>query len=153
MKYFINVLKSVKCNSAHNVIYKTFAVLAVQRSRVFVMAHVISLLLAGENCIIYMLMRGGHSNFFNLTWYALHQWNTWKGELWRLVYNNFFSFLIISFLKFPLHSLDYIFKIYSIDLMHKSWSGPCILGNRNLRIVIGYSSRWVTNNKAQILVS
>ena len=31
-----------------------------------------------------------------------------------------------------------------IDLMHKSQSGPCILGNRNLRIVIGHSSREVT---------
>ena len=35
-----------------------------------------------------------------------------------------------------------------IDLMHKSSYGPWILGNRNLRIVIGYSSRRVTNNNA-----
>ena len=30
--------------------------------------------------------------------------------------------------------------------MHKSSYGSCTLGNRNLRIVIGYSSRRVTNN-------
>ena len=33
-------------------------------------------------------------------------------------------------------------------LMHKSLSGPCILGNGNLFIVIGHSSRRVTNNNA-----
>ena len=37
---------------------------------------------------------------------------------------------------------------FNIDLMHKSSYGPCILGNRNLCIVIGYSSRRVTNNNA-----
>ena len=39
-------------------------------------------------------------------------------------------------------------KCTSIDLMHKSWSGPCILGNRNLRIIIGHSLQGVTNNNA-----
>ena len=35
-----------------------------------------------------------------------------------------------------------------IGLMHKSSYGPCILGNGNLRIVIGHSSRRVTNKNA-----
>ena len=29
----------------------------------------------------------------------------------------------------------------TIDLMHKSWSGPCVPGHRNLRVVVGYSLR------------
>ena len=41
IKYFINFLKSVKFNSVHNVIHKTFAVSAVQRLRALVTAHVI----------------------------------------------------------------------------------------------------------------
>ena len=51
-------------------------------------------------------------------------------------------------------NFDSLFKIFnvlkssSIDLMHKSRSGPCILGNRNLRIVIGHPLRRVTNNNA-----
>ena len=36
----------------------------------------------------------------------------------------------------------------STDLMHKSWSGPCTVGNGNLCIVIGYCLRRVTNNNA-----
>ena len=43
---------------------------------------------------------------------------------------------------------DIILIIKSIDLMHKSWSAPCILGNGNLRIFIGFSLRRVTNNNA-----
>ena len=39
-------------------------------------------------------------------------------------------------------------KLSFIDLMHKSWSRPCILGNGNLRIVIGHFSQRVTNNNA-----
>ena len=52
-------------------------------------------------------------------------------------------------------NFDSLFKIFnvllkssSIDLMHKSRSGPCILRNRNLRIVIGHPLRRVTNNNA-----
>ena len=30
---------------------------------------------------------------------------------------------------------------FKIDLMHKSSSGPCILGNKKLRLVIGHPSR------------
>ena len=41
----------------------------------------------------------------------------------------------------------------AIDVMQKSWSGPCILGNGNLRIVIGHSPWRVTNNNAWIPVS
>ena len=40
------------------------------------------------------------------------------------------------------------FNFFSIDLMHKSSCGPCILGNENLRFVMGYSSRRVSNNNA-----
>ena len=43
--------------------------------------------------------------------------------------------------------------INDINLMHKSSYGPCILGNGNLRILIGHCSRRVTNNNAQIPVS
>ena len=47
----------------------------------------------------------------------------------------------------------HIFLQHNIHLMHKLGLGPCILGNENLRIVIGHSSQTVTNNNAQIPVS
>ena len=34
-----------------------------------------------------------------------------------------------------------VIHVIIIDLMHKSISGSCILGNKNLRLVIGHSSR------------
>ena len=89
-KYFINFLKNFKFNSVQNVIHKTFAVFGCPKAacsrdgaRDFFVIH--------RGIMHYLpraLMRGRQSNFVNLTWYALHQWNTWKGELWRLVYNN-----------------------------------------------------------------
>ena len=39
------------------------------------------------------------------------------------------------------------------DLMHKSWSEPCFLGHKNLRIVSGRSLQAMTSNIAQISVS
>ena len=48
-------------------------------------------------------------NFVNVTWYALPQWNTWKGELWRLLYNNIiyqsskFFFLCVSWSLVPFY--------------------------------------------------
>ena len=91
MKYFINFLKNIKFNSVQNVIHKTFAVFGCPKvacsrdgARDFFVIH--------RWIMHYLpraLMRGRQSNFVNLTWYALHQWNKWKGELWRLVYNKY----------------------------------------------------------------
>ena len=52
------------------------------------------------------------------------------------------SFAFITFLLF------YFDKLMTIDLIHKSSYGPYLLANGNLRIVIGHSSRRVTNNNA-----
>ena len=65
---------------------------SVQRSRLHVMAHVIFFIIHRwiTRCLPLALMRGRQSNFVTLTWYTLDQWNTWKRELWLLVYNNIF---------------------------------------------------------------
>ena len=62
-----------------------------------------------------VLMQGRQFDFVNLTWYALHQWNVWKGKLWRLVYNNkdyyVFKFYSCSWLVKPQRIIHRISKM------------------------------------------
>ena len=90
--------KPVKFNSAHNVMHKTFAVFGCPKVACSRDGAHNSFFVIYRWILHYLsraLMRGRQSNFVNLTWYALHQWNTWKGELWRLVYNKTLYFFSI----------------------------------------------------------
>ena len=91
MIYFTSRINDVKFNLESN------NVNSVQRSRLYVMAHVVFFLIHRwiTRCLPLALMRGRQSYSVTLTWYTLDQWNTWKGELWLLVYNNS-SYLWIS---------------------------------------------------------
>ena len=89
MKYFISKINEFNLENNN--------VNSVQRSRLHVMAHVIFFVIHRwmTRCLPLALMRGRQSNFVTLTWCTLDQWNTWKGELWLLVYNNLSCFIFI----------------------------------------------------------
>ena len=75
----------------------------------------------------------------------------WWSPFCKKQYKIFYSKFLQKFQTIVAHLR--VLKFGHIDLMHKSRSGRCILGNGNLRIVIGHSSQTVTNNNAQIPVS
>ena len=74
-------------------------------------------------CLPLALIRGRQSNFVTLTWYTLDQWNTWKRELWLLVYNNAFCFsLYFPFVFFVFYAAPMaVWPNYS----YKYWQ-PCV---------------------------